>query len=1024
MGQVIVSECVRRSVVVGLLVLALMLLGIQETYPQSQTVIVKTRGRMIDDGSIIKGVPLSESIITIQGNMTYESNERGVVAIPTLESHFVITNVTRQGYRLNDGDILHHSHSYSAHNPFYIIMDTYDQQLSSRLLSEQRIRKSLMRQLKKNEQDIEQMRYNESISEQEYKSQIEALHKGRQTCELLIKNISEEYASIDFDQLDEFDRDVYKLIIDGELQAADSLVNSKGDIDVGIKELERLHDISLNAHNKLKHSEEFEAQRVHDIAERCYYKQRIHSMRIQHDSALYYLALRADLDTLNFRWQMEVGEYCHLYIPDYNKSISYYNKAKNVIIQKYGRDHVSLIEIYNSIGMVYLDKGDYEAALDALLEAHKLQQQLYEDNHLSAAATHYNMGNLYANMGLLEKAKDEYFNAIVIYESNLGPNSYEVANVYDSIGVVYQRQEKYDLALDNFTKALEIYSIEDSKHYHDLAVLYNNIASLFCNIAEYEKSYEYYAKALDVYKRLYDDKHPEFAITHFNIGRVHALCGEFEQAEKKYNNALNLLNSESDHPHPYISVIYNGFGDLYRMSGDLDNALKYYLIALDIGERSYDNKINKAHTYNNIADVYHSRNMCEEALRYYSEALELNKQYMGEYSPASGRSYVSIGHVCALNGQYDLAMKNYKQAESVFLKSVGPNSPLLSKLYGYQGDSYRMDNQTDKALGCYLSALAISLDPQNVDHLQASRLYLSIGIMYLEQKLPQQAISYLSTSLKYVDSCQEEGAMIKISVIGSLGKAYFALGEYSNALNKYISALNLCRKVSGIDDKFLCNLYSNTGLTYTKLNNTRSAAEYYRMAIDLIEQRGIDDRILVATIYHNMADILAMNKEYGEAAEMYRVALGEFISLNGAEHLDTATIYRNLGYVYIYLNDFESALCYLDRSRAIRESLLEACDMSVIDVIEQYGRLYCTKGDYALSLEYYNDALKRYNLSKNGTSVKAGMLYSSIGYVYYLAKDRSKAIKNLKRAREILLIHYLEDHPVIQNIDQNILNLK
>lgn len=1005
--------------------IVLLLFNIQCAYSQNQVVIVKTRGVMADNGTIVSGHMLHESIVTTHDNSKYESNDNGVALIPVYDNGFMLKSVVKEGYQLTDDDILHHRHNYSSKNPFYITMETYGQRLASKLAVERKIRPILMQQLMQQERAIEQMRNQQDVIEENYKLKLEELYRSQQSCELLIQGLAEDYSMIDFDQLDEFNKRLYRLIIDGNLSAADSLVNAKGDIHAEFEELERLNEIGKSEREKLRRSQEFAEKKINDIAERCFYKHRIHSMRIQHDSAVYYLGLRASLDSMNFRWQMDVGDYLHSYTPDYLKSISYYERARDILREQYGDKHESLIEVYNSLGMVYHDSGNYEASLNALQTALSLQKELFAANNVSAAATHYNLGNVYANMGLYEDAKDEHFNALIVFEENLGGDSFEVADVYNSIGVIYQKQEKYALALDNLYKAIDIYEGKNDGHSHDIAVFYNNIASVLFDMADYDRSLEYYNKALDVYKKLYDDNYPEFAVIYFNIGKIHNKLGDYDTALKYCHDAIAIMQGEADSYHPYLSIVYNGIGEIYLTSKDFDRALEYFYKALDIDNLSSTNGVNKAHTVNNIANVYHVRKMNSYALKYYLEALDINKMYLGEYNPACGRSYTSIGHVYSQMEQYDSALECYAKAEAIFVKSVGKDSPILSKVHCYQGDIHRKRNQREKALEHYFAALAVSLGSSSVDHAQAANVNVLIGMLHFEQNEIPQAISYLTTALRHLENCGDEGRSAKISALGYLGRSHYAINEYAESLVYYTEAVSLSDGIAQLDSVFLCNLYSNAGLVCEKLNDHQSAEEYYQRAINLIETESIDDKKLISTIYHNMAEVMVANKDYQGAVKNFEASLLiEYEIGDGVDELGLATIHRNLGYTYVFINEFDKAVHHIEKCKAIRESELDAFDRQVIDIYEQFGRIYTKKGEYERALEYYDVAHQKYMLSMQEQSIGAGMLYSSIGHLYYLMGSRSKAVKQLKKSKEILLMHYPEDHSLIQTLNQNISNLK
>ena len=126
--------------------------------------------------------------------------------------------------------------------------------------------------------------------------------------------MAERYSTLDFDQLDEFQRRVAAFIQNGELTRADSLLNTKGSMEERKAKLEQSRAvIDANAKDLERRQKEQEdaialqKKELNDFAADCYNRYEICKMQHKNDSAAYWLKLRASMDTLNMDWQLSAG---------------------------------------------------------------------------------------------------------------------------------------------------------------------------------------------------------------------------------------------------------------------------------------------------------------------------------------------------------------------------------------------------------------------------------------------------------------------------------------------------------------------------------------------------------------------------------------------------------------------------------------------------------------------------------------------------------------------------------------------
>ena len=116
---------------------------------QNQQAIVKTRGKLDDDGNVIPGRGLSGAFVKIKDGNMHESKAEGLLSFPVPGGKYFIEKVTyvdresQEQYQLVDLDELGRQNEYSA-KPKDILVATQYEMNEDRLDEEMRAREVLM----------------------------------------------------------------------------------------------------------------------------------------------------------------------------------------------------------------------------------------------------------------------------------------------------------------------------------------------------------------------------------------------------------------------------------------------------------------------------------------------------------------------------------------------------------------------------------------------------------------------------------------------------------------------------------------------------------------------------------------------------------------------------------------------------------------------------------------------------------------------------------------------------------------
>ena len=567
-----------------------MMLMITSVAMVAQTVtqqgVVKTRGRMVN-GKHVQGKGLSGATVQVRGRSAVVSQQNGAFSFPIPSQTFHVQSVTKQGYQLVDADATNKEYSYSA-NPLYLVMEPPGQQQADLLAKERTLRRELQRRLQQREDEVDNL----NLSLQEKNALLQEINRQRDESEKLIKDLAQYYSTLDYDLLDEFQRQVSYLLENNELEKADSMLRSRGSMDLRIAEIRREQEAEAKEDSiiaqRQQNNEASKAgtrRKQEDVAADCYSFYLRFSQAYQNDSAAHYLECRAALDTTDIEWQNVAGRFIADYLADYNKSLTYYNRCLRQALLQEGEEGGLVATSYNNIGLVYDSQGDYAKALEYHQKALAIWEKLFGSEHPNVALSYNNIGSVYGSQGDYAKALEYFQKALAIREKVFGTEHPKVATSYNYLGYVYGSQGDYAKALEYFQKALAIMEKVFGTEHPDVALSYNNIGAVYYSQGDYAKALEYDQKALAIMEKVFGTEHPDVATSYHNIGYVYGSQGDYAKALEYDQKALAIREKVFGTEHPDVATSYSTIGTIYCNQGDYAKALEYYQKALAIREK-------------------------------------------------------------------------------------------------------------------------------------------------------------------------------------------------------------------------------------------------------------------------------------------------------------------------------------------------------------------------------------------------------------------------------------------------------
>ena len=674
-------------------------------FAQTQNGIVKTRGRLNEEGIVVPGERLPNATVSIRGRNAVISGKDGSFRVRLTEPEYYLEDVKKEGYLLSDLDMLSRVHSYSK-NPLILVMETSSQQMDDKLAAIRKIRRTLQIQLQQKDDEITRLKEERRISDEDYRSRLSELFAEQEQNEKLIEQMAQRYAKIDYDQLDAFNQQVCALILNGELTRADSLIKAKGIIEERASVIKLQQEANAREEAELKRrSRQLEKsmalveQSIEDLARDCYSKYEIHKLQHQNDSAAYYLQLRSSLDTTNVDRLLDYSSFIHDYVGDYKAAKVLVNDALEISIKHYGEESISTAKCYRLLGLLCNELGEYEEALSYLEKGVSICKRIdVSDETLSLL---YNeLGTTHENLRSFETALDYHFQALSRFKASFGETSEEVATSLENIGHVHLEQQKLDSAAFYFNKTLEIrQSILDESN-PDIANTLMNLGGVYYTAGNYADALPYILSATEAMKKSLSPTHPRIGLSYSNIASTYQQLGDYEKALFYHKSAIEVLEPALGENHPQVATLYSNISLLYKDLGDYDNASAFGTQALNrytkaFGEDS-PNSIYVAVSLKTLAKIYEKAGKPDLAEENYLKAIDIEKRIFANPNVYLYNAYYDLGVFYFSSGRYTDAVKVFDKMKPIATVLNGSDSSQMAEIIAFMYHGLIADYQQDK----------------------------------------------------------------------------------------------------------------------------------------------------------------------------------------------------------------------------------------------------------------------------------------------------------------------------------------
>ncbi|MFZ3144315.1 tetratricopeptide repeat protein [Psychrobacter glacincola] len=197
-----------------------------------------------------------------------------------------------------------------------------------------------------------------------------------------------------------------------------------------------------------------------------------------------------------------------------------YDKALDCLVEAQSlRESLNFISdngaISNNISLIYIARGDYKKALEELEKALKIDAKTDDDVALSTR--YINTGGIYYKTGEYDKALD-YMNKALELSKDIG-NKVGISHSFNGIANVYNDKGYKDLALQYLEKSLKI--CEEIGNKVLLSTVLYNISFIYYEQRNFDAALQYLNRSLAISREIGDTESVETTLS--NIASIEKL---------------------------------------------------------------------------------------------------------------------------------------------------------------------------------------------------------------------------------------------------------------------------------------------------------------------------------------------------------------------------------------------------------------------------------------------------------------------------------------------------------------------
>jgi len=569
--------------------------------------------------------------------------------------------------------------------------------------------------------------------------------------------------------------------------------------------------------------------------------------------------------------------------------------------------------IYNNIGTVFSDQGDYDKAIEYYLKSLDILEKVFGKKHPETAISYYNIGNMYSSKGDYDKAIEYHLKSLGIREKVLGKEHPDTASSYNNLGSVYSDKQDYDKALEYMLLSLEIRERVLGKEHPDTANSYNNLGLSYYDQDDYDKAIEYLPKSLEIKEKISGKDSSNggqvmknIAIENYVLGKAYFKNDLFEKAKEAHTKALELR----------IKLFGEDSSEVKQVKEYLEGNIEY-MLNFEMG----------------LDDEYVD-------------------EFEGDFSDFSKEDLIQLLGESEGIEFYEILNSDDEDSDDEELDN--------EELDNEELDNEELDNEESDNEESDNNELDSSTEVTDEESIRNKvETYLANGKQNFKDSNYAEALNQYQQALKSSELLPENDKTNK-----SIADIYYGMGEvnktledYDTAIDNYIDAYNHYIKVSDRNYGDTASVCSFLGDVYYYKENYKEAIENHEEAADHYIKAYGANSTMVAWAYYDLGRDNYRSGNYYESVNQFKKALELRIRKYGEKHEDVAVCYMQIADSYFQTDEEGKAVQNYRNAYLIRKNLT-GLEKEADDSLFQLGMAYDIVGDNIKAKECVYSSLK------------------------------------------------------------------
>ena len=232
-------------------------------------------------------------------------------------------------------------------------------------------------------------------------------------------------------------------------------------------------------------------------------------------------------------------------------------RSAELMLDVAGGDEETQTFLFNRLGIVFYNKGEYDKALQYHRKALAIDEKTFGTADPRIADSLNNIGVILLQQGEYDKALEFLRKALAISKKALGSEHPRLADYFNNLGLVFEAKKEYDNAIEHYRKALAIDKKVLGPEHPFLAHSWNNIGLVLIEQGKYDKALEFLRKALALREKVLGSEHPLSASSLSGIGYAYLNHGRPQQAIGPLERVFSICQKKKCTPGPHGRGLYS-----------------------------------------------------------------------------------------------------------------------------------------------------------------------------------------------------------------------------------------------------------------------------------------------------------------------------------------------------------------------------------------------------------------------------------------------------------------------------------